>query len=90
MTDNQFLTLQSGVGGTYETVNINGEEFPILPTSPDFAHAFRVLVGREEPPLNTDRDSYRRACQRVLEDAVDQVEIRRQGKAVFWPQDDHP
>jgi hypothetical protein len=47
--------------------------------------AFEVLAGWRPLPPNTDKESYRRLCQAVLEDAIDRAEIRRTGKPVFWP-----
>ena len=62
------------------------EHFRLLSfESPDAGTAFEILAGERQVPHDTDRAFYLRLCQAVLEDAVDQVEIRRTGKAVFWP-----
>ena len=59
--------------------------FPSLGNSPELLNAFLVLSGKHPHPRHTDRASYLRRCQAVLEDAIDRVEIQRRGKAVFWP-----
>jgi hypothetical protein len=52
-----------------------------LPTE---VEAFEVLAERRPLPPNTDKDTYLRLCQAVLEDAIDRAEILRIGKPVFW------
>ena len=59
--------------------------FPSLGNSPELVDAFLVLLGKRPPPPHTDKVSYLRHCQAVLEDAVDRFEIQRQGNSVFWP-----
>jgi len=63
------------------------EHFRLLASEnrPDAGMAFEILAGERQVPHDTDKAFYRRLCRAVLEDAVDQVEIRRTGKAVFWP-----
>jgi hypothetical protein len=52
---------------------------------PSEKEAFLVLAGERQPPSNIDTAFYRRLCQAVLEETIDQAEIRRNGKPVFWP-----
>ena len=52
---------------------------------PGVEESFDVLVGNLQPPPDIDKASYLHVCQAVLEDAIDQVEIRLTGKPVFWP-----
>ena len=52
---------------------------------PGVAEAFEILAGRHQPPSHIDRASYLSLCQAVLEDAIDQAEIRQTGRPVFGP-----
>ena len=58
---------------------------PSSGSPPGVADAFEILAGRHQLPSHIDRASYLSLCQAVLEDAIDQAEIRRTGRPVFGP-----